>query len=98
MHCCCLKILPICYQWNSNLKIILVLMIDVLVDGVYPQGTDTYLLAYQIWYIRRTVPLFSQSFLKLWQVVRMIVAVVVEVESLEGLGHSYQTVATPTEG
>ncbi|KAM3398688.1 hypothetical protein P3S68_002204 [Capsicum galapagoense] len=76
---------------------ILVQLTD-LVDGVYPQGTDTYLLAYQIWYIRRTVPLFSQSFLKLWQAVRMIVAVVVEVESLEGLGHSYQTVAIPTEG
>lgn len=39
--------------------------------------------------LKKIAPLFSQSFLKLWQVVRMIVAV--EVGSLEAFGHSFQT-------
>ncbi|XP_060170094.1 BTB/POZ and MATH domain-containing protein 4-like isoform X2 [Lycium barbarum] len=46
--------------------------------------------------LKKIAPLFSQSFLKLWLVARMIVAV--EVESLEVFGHSFQTVLIPTEG
>ncbi|MCD9644056.1 hypothetical protein HAX54_032028 [Datura stramonium] len=46
--------------------------------------------------LKKTAPLFSQSFLKLWLVARMIAAV--EVESLEVFGHSFQTVVIPTGG
>lgn len=46
--------------------------------------------------LKKIAPLFSQSFLKLWQVARMTVAV--EVGSQKVFGHNFQTVVIPTGG